>query len=223
VAAAPGGRAATQVALASLVVLCWIALGVRARLGSGRPAADGGTPCLALLDPASFAPMFAMEHVSEIYATAPLFALGLLVGWAAEGWSGLRQRWAAFLVLVVLLAWGAHSAAAKVEAIRGRGARAAAQAASLVEAVADQPMPGRIALVFPERGRSYSVFLGGDELLIQPGRPARHAAEWLFPGRNVQLKHVIGREADVADADLVLCWDAAAARFVPAGGGPCRR
>ena len=187
-------------------------------------------PYLGALFLASFAPMVFMQHVSEIYATPIVFALGLLVGRAADGWwlRGRPFRTDFVAVFAIIILWGAASASSKVEAMRQLGERAERQIGSLLAQIPADARDMTVALVFQARDlplrRRYSVFHSGDDYLIQPGT-GHFAAEWFLPGRDIRWVHVIrnGDSSPVAgDAGLVLCWNAAYARFETTRGGLCQ-
>jgi hypothetical protein len=172
----------------------------------------------------SFFPMIVMSHVSEIYAATIVFAVALMMGSAMAGWSR-RPRWylrPAAPVFVLLLLWASSSVVRKVAYLKETGERAQVQIASVLEAVPAEARDMRVALVFRESDlparRTYSVFRGGDDHLIQPGQSAVSLIEWFRPGRNIELIQV--RVADVGhvrrpEYDALLLWDPSTRRFRP--------
>jgi hypothetical protein len=210
------------------IVAAWLGIGLwLSRTSAGTPGAQADAPIVYLLSllGASYAPMFARTHVSEIYLTAPIFAVGLLAGRAAEGWNGLpRARAAAFTTLAAVMAWGMFSASVKQRAIAARGARADQLIRSLLGQVPADIRDTTVWLVFPSAGPRYSTFVSGDDFLIQPDGPAQRASEWFWPGRGIKLRHAIGQQGVSTDtrSDLVLCWSPPRSNFYRAGGdGTC--
>ena len=165
---------------------------------------------------ASFTPMVLMTHVSEIYVTAIVVALALVTGRAAEGWSRLPRPLFISLAFafVMMLGWAFSSTQSKVAELRATGDRAAVQLEQLLRWLPPGLHGQRVALVFltgdlPDR-RTYSVFRGGDDHLLQPGYGVRYAIEWTRPGSGHVLEHFIVRERSLInepDFDLVLYWN----------------
>jgi hypothetical protein len=202
----------------------WLGIGLWLSRARTRAPDDASIPYLLALLAASYAPMFVRTHVSEIYLTAPVFAIGLLAGRAAEGWDlRVRVRGLGFAALAALLVWGLLSAASKQRAIAARGARADRLIRQLQAQVPAAVRDTTVWLVFPERGPRYSTFVMGDDFLIQPEGPAQRAAEWFWPGRNIRLRHAIGVRSVPPDAgsSFVLCWSAATAVFEQSRDGTC--
>jgi hypothetical protein len=172
----------------------------------------------------SFFPMVVMSHISEIYAATIVFAVALMMGSAMAGWSR-RPRWylrPAIPVFVLLLLWASSSVVRKVASLKETGERAQVQIASVLAAIPTDARDVRVALIFRESDlparRTYSVFRGGDDHLIQPGQSAVSLIEWFRPGRNIELIQV--RVADVAQVrrpeyDALLLWDPSTRRFRP--------
>jgi hypothetical protein len=171
---------------------------------------------------AAFTPMVFMAHVSEIYATAIVVPLALMIGRAAEGWARLRRP--AFIgvigLFVLHIAWALFSVESKVSSLRATGDRAAVQIDQLVRWVPPSPERQKIALVFLERElperRTYSVFQAGDDHLLQPGYGEAAAIEWLRPGRQHKLTHVLvsdRTQVKSQDYDVVLYWNASSREF----------
>jgi hypothetical protein len=120
----------------------------------------------------------------------------------------------------VMLLWAASSVVAKVTQLKETGERAREQIASLFSAIPAEAHDIRVGLVFIESElpprRTYSVFRGGDDHLIQPGQPAQSMVEWFRPGRNIELEHAnVSSESEAARRrfDMVLRWDPQARRF----------
>jgi hypothetical protein len=202
-----------------IVTAVLITIGLVLAHRRARPDIRSVLPLVLALFAASFAPMFAMRHVSEMYLTAPLFGLALVVGCAAEGWwASAKARLPFLLTFVILLAWSLQASSSKINSIIDRGDRAGRQIQSLLQNIPDHVRDTRVWLVFREPGRGYSVFAAGDDGLIQREGPAYSAAEWFLPGRNIRWDHVVGTHevsAPPSANDIVLCWVAATRSFSP--------
>jgi hypothetical protein len=168
-----------------------------------------------------FFPMVFMGHISEIYATPILFVLALLTGFAVAGWAQAPRKYvvAALLVLVFHTVWACVSVRAKVGGVRAASERAGVFTRDLLGKIPSEAHDLRVALVFLDSelpDRPYSVFAPGDDLFIAPDVAARAAMEWLRPGKNIELLHLIVDDksaVQLEDFDMVLYWNPSNQRF----------
>jgi hypothetical protein len=224
IALAEGPSRSLWLAAGCGAVALWITAGLWLRRRNAPLGEMVPITYVAILFAASLAPMFARSHVSEEYLTAPLVGLALLVGQAAEGWCATGAlRLPAFVTLAVLLAWGIASSSEKLGGIVERGERTGQQIRSLLAHIPPDARDTTVWLVFPEVGRRYSMFVAGDDYLIQPGGPAQRASQWLLPGRGIRLRHVRGERAvpPGEEAGVVLCWASARRSFWQSEDGTC--
>jgi len=168
-----------------------------------------------------FFPMVFMLHISEIYATPILFVFALLTGFAVAGWAQAPRKYvvASFLVLVLHTVWACVSVRAKVGGVRAASEQAGVFTRDLLGKIPSEAHDLRVALVFLESelpGRPYSVFAPGDDLFIGPDVAAWAAMEWLRPGKNIELLHLIVNDKSAVrlqDFDMVLYWNPSNRRF----------
>jgi hypothetical protein len=172
-------------------------------------------------------PMVFLKHISEIYTTAILLPVALLTGCAIAGWT--RASRVGYLVCMTIfgvhLLWACTSVRTKVAELHQTGERADKQLTNLLRWIPEETHDARVALIFLDSElwprRTYSVFVAGDDHLIQPGQLAQAAIEWYRPGKNIQLVHLILRDkAHVAldDFDIALYWNPAKREFEPIEG-----
>ena len=222
-----GPEAYARLSAAMILLATMILVGLRWRYRNGDIGADPAaafpstsTEAAFLITAflASFTPTVFMTHVSEIYASAIVVPLALIVGRSAEGWSRLPKP--LFISLVVAfglhVAWASASIQSKVASLRDIGDRATVQLKQLLRWIPPETQEQQIAVVFLEQevlfDRPYSVFRAGDDGLLWE----QYAVEWYRPGRGHLLKHLVVQERSKVNEeafDLVLHWNPGSREF----------
>lgn len=119
-----------------------------------------GFPSAALA--ASFFPMVLMKHVSEIYLTAVILGLALLIGLSAHGWTTVTRplRYVALFLASLQIFVAADAIQDKVAGINESGERADAMMLDLLEHLPNDGSTKKVAMAFLKRdaagSRGYS-------------------------------------------------------------------
>ena len=187
---------------------------------AGWPAHSG---FLSVAFVATFFPMVLMKHISEIYLSPVIFALALLIGLSAQGWTAASRplRYVALFLAASQLVLAASAIQAKVAGIRDAGERTDVMMQQLLHHLPRGRTPDRVAIVFLNEGaaggKSYSVFAMPDEQLILSGY-GNMAIRWYRPDLAIRLDQLVVNEPSevhLESYDLVLLWEPSTRQFRP--------
>jgi hypothetical protein len=163
----------------------------------------------------SFFPMFLMKHISEIYLSAVILALALLIGLSAQGWTTVSRplRYLALLLAGSQLLLAANAIQGKVAGIKDAGERTEAMMQQLLEHLPNDGLTKRVAMVFSKEkaagSKGYSIFAMPDDELIMQGW-GTFAMRWFRPDRDIRLDLLVVTDPSTVDFkpyDLVLFWE----------------